>query len=160
MAAPARHTLPGVTLTFESQPCTYTLAQAKAGVIFAYQVNVTQATADVVPTPQDSGQCQTPGASGLTLLAKITEGSQVYCPDCDMGVCQGTPLPATTLTPGVYADNSLTWDGKTWNGPSDTSNPEGPAFTAGAAVVSVTAVGTVNGNAFSVSATLPNTLTP
>jgi hypothetical protein len=158
-AGSSSSTLSGVSIVVDSQLCTYTLEEAQAGITFSYRIIVSQDTPGVIAKPQDTGGCMTPGSSGLSVFTKITEGSQVYCPACDVGLCAPTTPAAAVLKQGVYPD-TFTWDGKTWNGPSDTSNPEGPPFTTGSVTVSLSAIGTVNGTAFTVSAAFPITLTP
>src|SRR5581483_3046517 len=56
--------LPGVSVVFPDQPCTFTLAQAAAGIHVDYQVVVAQGAGSIVPKPQDAGGCGHPGASG------------------------------------------------------------------------------------------------
>src|SRR5258708_735203 len=59
--------LPGVTINFVSPDCTFTLAQAAAGIRIPYQVKIESATTNVVPKPQDAGGCDIPDQSGLIL---------------------------------------------------------------------------------------------
>jgi hypothetical protein len=132
-------TLPGVSIVFDSQPCTFTLAQAAAGVHIGYQVVVGMSGDSVVPKPQDAGGCGAPGPSGLIVFESLAGGGQHYCL-CDVGLC---PTPSTTpvpLVPGMYP-GSFAWDGKNWGGPSDTGNPEGAPFPPGQYTLTVSAVG-------------------
>jgi len=63
-------------------------------------------------------------------------------------------LPAGQ-TPGAFA-----WTGVNWTGPSDTGNPYGAPFPAGAYTLEVSTIGRVDGVNFSVSNTFAVTLTP
>jgi hypothetical protein len=78
-------------------------------------------------------------------LAEIVDDGQkdqgqTYCV-CDMGLPTGKSnelhVPA-----GTYA-GSFMWNGKNWNGPSDTMSPKGAAFPAGSYVLTVQGAGTL-----------------
>ena len=47
-----------------------------------------------------------------------------------------------TVKKGTYT-HSFTWDGRNWNGPSDTGQPKGPAFPPGTYTLTVTVHGKV-----------------
>lgn len=136
---PSSSNLPGVSIQFADAPCTFSLAQAAAGIHVAYQVVVAQTLSRVHPTPGDAGHCQAPGASGLIVGFSFDGGGQRYCL-CDTGLC-----PATTFTTTPAAgttDATIDWDGRNWSGPSDTGNPEGAAFPVGTYQLTLTAAGT------------------
>lgn len=151
----------GVTISFPAATCTFSVAQARAGVQFTYEVSVQQVISDISPRAQDTGSCGAPGESGLILFEQITDGDQRYCL-CDRGLC-APQQPLTILRPGRYA-RTFSWDGQNWTGPSDTSNPKGGPFPAGDYDLSVSAVGTwrIQGNdqPFEVVGTMQITLTP
>lgn len=150
--------LPGVTIAFRAPvDCIFTLAQAAAGISIPYDVIVANDVANVVPTPQDVGHCERPGASGLILFERLASAWQNYCV-CDTGYCGGGYLPAETLRAGTYG-SAFAWDGKNWGGPSSTHNPEGAPFPAGVYTLVVSATGTYWGSTFTVSATLAIRLT-
>ncbi len=157
----ASSSLPGVTVSFPDASCRFSLAQARAGVQLAYQVSVEQSIGDVSPRSQDTGGCGAPEDSGLIFFEQITGDNQRYCL-CDRGLCE-PKQPVTTLRPGRYT-GSVAWDGRNWNGPSDTSSPKGDPFPAGDYEFSVSAVGTwrVQGGdqPFEVAGTMHITLTP
>lgn len=157
----ASSTLPGVAISFPDAPCRFTLAQAQAGVQLSYEVVVDQTLGGVLPRAQDAGGCGTPGDSGLIVFERLTGAGQRYCL-CDRGLCP-PQLSLTTVQPGRHA-GSITWDGRNWTGPSDSSNPKGAPFPAGDYEFSVSAVGTwrVQGTdqPFEVVGTLRVTLTP
>jgi hypothetical protein len=79
------------------------------------------------------------GASAFTFL-QIDGGSAKdrYCA-CDVGYQELGPyedeLPTVPATSHFYP---FTWSGRRWNGPSDTSEPEGAFFDAGPATMTVT----------------------
>lgn len=153
--------LPGVAIAFPPQDCTFTLAEAAAGLTFKYTIDVAQPIADVTPFQSDAGGCGQPDASGLIPFATVAGGDQSYCL-CDVGLCPGTTT-TVDLVPGEFPD-TFAWDGVNWSGPSDTDNPKGAPFPPGDYEVKIVAPGTVGpeGEAteFTVLATLPITLVP
>jgi hypothetical protein len=151
--------LPGVSIAFRSPVvCTFTLAQAQAGIAIPYDVVVASDVADVVPVPQDAGNCGAPGSSGLIVFEQLGGGGQSYCL-CDTGLCPPGSLPPVTLHAGSYG-SSFGWSGRNWAGASDTGNPMGAAFPAGNYALSVSAKGTQGGASFVVTTTLTIHLTP
>lgn len=149
--------LPGVSLSI-SGPCTFTLAQARAGIAVPYALTIAADVSGVVPLPQDAGGCGRPGPSGLILFENLDGGGQRYCL-CDTGLCLPPSQTPVTLRAGTYA-GSFRWDGVNWFGPSDTGNPKGAAFPAGAYQLRVSATGKVAGANFAVAATYPIRLVP
>jgi hypothetical protein len=154
--------LPGVTIDFPAQRCSFTLAEASAGITFHYDVIVAMDGISVVPQPEDAGGCDSAGPSGLIPLSTVSGGGQSYCL-CDVGFCAPPSMTPVTLAMGTYPD-SFTWDGKNWGGPSDTGNPKGPAFPPGHYTLTVSAKGQVEmpGPAapFVVTGTLDIEITP
>lgn len=146
--------LPGVTIVFPPQKCKFTLAEADAGIEFAYEVHVDAPVADVQVYRQDPGKCGEPGPSGLVIEPTISGNGQKYC-HCNQGLCPGLDLPPVTLEPGVYP-SVLEWSGINWGGPH--VDP-GPSFPAGKYVVQERALGhvTVEGvdTEFEIVGTLP-----
>lgn len=148
--------LDGVCIVFPPQQDAFTLAEAAGGVEFKYVVIVTADVMDV--TPQTEVTCDSPGPGGLYVGERVEGDGQNYCV-CDSGLCPPPDDPPFTLKMGQYP-GSLDWDGKNWNGPSDTNNPEGPPFPPGAYTVKIRAIGQHAGQDFEVTADLPITLTP
>jgi len=136
---PSSSNLPGVSIQFADAPCTFSLAQAAAGIHVAYQVVVAQSLSGVHPTPGDAGGCQEPDASGLIVGFSFDGNGQKYC-RCDTGLCATTTF-TTAPAAGAY-DTTIAWDGRNWSGPSDTGNPEGAAFPVGTYQLTLTAIGT------------------
>jgi hypothetical protein len=132
-------TLPGVSIAFTTTDCTYTLAEAAAGITIGYNVVVESDLQGVYPVPQDAGSCDDPNPSGLIPFAVITGGSEKYC-ICDSGRCPGPSGPAVAVIEGSHP-GTLTWDGRNWTGPSDSDNPKGNPFPAGDYTLTVSAVG-------------------
>lgn len=156
----ATSSLPGVSIVFPKQTCTFTLAQAKAGITLRYTVQVAQ-DGTTRPTPQDGGHCERPGKSGLVVHETLGDATHQYCL-CDTGLCASSNAPVP-LVAGSYAHTFL-WDGKSWGGPSDTGLPKGPAFPPGTYTLRVDAKGTVDvgdggTQAYEVVGSLPITLT-
>ena len=146
--------LPGVSIVVRG-PCTFTLAQAAAGVDVAYDVVVDAELTGVEPAPQDAGGCGRPGASGLILFESLSGGGHLYAL-LDSGLCEPS-TPSTTLPKGTWT-SSFHWTGRNWEGPSDTGNPMGAPFPAGSYTFRASAVGRWNGAAFEVRAAVPVTL--
>ncbi len=148
--------LTGVSIEFPPQPCTFTLAEAAAGLKFDYSVEIAGELSGV--TRDSNTTCGEPGASGLIVSYSITGGDQGYCL-CDSGLCPGPDPTPVTLAPGSFPDFA-DWNGTNWNGPSDTNNPYGPPFPPGDYTLRVAAIGTVDGAAYEVVCELPITLVP
>ena len=148
--------LAGVCIVFPPQQDSFTLAEAKAGVLFNYQVVVLADVMDV--TTEAINICDQPGPGGLFVGERIEGNGQSYCL-CDQGKCPNPMVPPFVLAAGVYPD-SLPWDGVNWSGPSDFNNPKGPPFPPGMYTVTVRAIGQHAGQAFEVIGELPITLTP
>ena len=149
-------TLPGVCIRMDAQDGLTSLKQAAAGIAIPYTVIVEADVADVVPLPQDAGQCGQPGASGLILFERLTGNGQSYCL-YDTGLCMGPDTTPRTIAAGS-TPGSFAWEGRNWGGPSDTGNPQGDPFPAGSYTLEVSAVGTVGGANFTVSNTFTITL--
>ncbi len=144
--------LEGVEIAILGERCSWTKAELAAGVLIPYQVRVDSALT-VIPAAQDAGGCERPGPSGLTISFRIQNlQNEVYCL-CDVGLCMASQDPSV-LVAGTY-HQEIEWSGTTWNGPSDTGNPLGPAFSAGPATLTVSALGKKSdGSSFSVSSTM------
>jgi len=156
--------LPGVSITFSTSACSWTLAEAAAGLKFGYQVVVEDDLPGVLPKPQDAGWCGQPGPSGLITFGRVNGNDQNYC-ICDTGLCQGPSEVPVTLKAGTY-DGVFEWDGVNWGGPSDTGNPKGEAFPPGTYTLTISAKGTWEDPAagvmppFTVTGTFVVNLTP
>jgi len=146
-------TLAGVSLEITATDCTFTVAEAAAGIEIPYQIVVSAAVPNVYPARQ--GGCKDADASGLYPFEKLTGGTESYC-RCDEGLCPGPGPDPVTLPAGTYP-GIFQWDGVNWSGPSDTGNPKGPPFPPGDYTLVVSANGQFeNGGAkddFLVSAT-------
>ncbi len=154
--------LTGVHLVLDASRCLFTLAQARAGLVFPFDLTIDANIDGVIPRPQDAGGCGTGDPSGLFPFGTVSGAGQSYC-ICDTGLCPGPSTTPITLTAGTF-HGTFEWDGTNWMGPSDTGNPHGPAFPVGTYAVRVSAVGTrtVGGvtTPFTVASTLPITLVP
>lgn len=123
-----------------SQPCSYTAAQVAAGISIAYEeILQVDSGIELHPAFADAGRCASPDDAGLIVGYTISGSGQSYCL-CDIGFCQGEPLSSTPVN-GVH-DRSFTWDGRNWNGPSDTNNAEGAPFPPGSYTINLTSTGT------------------
>lgn len=137
----SQSTLPGVSFVFDRQPCERSLGEAVAGFDISYVVDIEAVVPTVAPRSQDSGGCEQPGASGLTVHAQFGDSPHVYC-ECDTGLCPSDPQPPVDLQPGTFADH-VHIQARDWNGPSDTGIEPGEAFPAGNYDVILSATGTV-----------------
>ncbi len=148
-------TLPHVHIDFESTRCVFTLAQAAAKISIAYDLIVDQDVPGFQLTSAYSPPYYSTGAStgDLAISEVLSGGGQQYCL-CDEGLGPATcptsdggttappagtsgPCPPITIPAGTYP-RVFTWDGRNWNGPSDTGNPEGAPFPAGDYELAVT----------------------
>ncbi len=137
-ATDSTSTLPGVSIEFTTTDCTYTLAEAAAGIAIDYNVVVANDVPNVYPAPQDDGGCGEPGSNGLITFAVLEGANQKYCL-CDVGICPA-PSGPITVTKGS-SPGSFSWDGRNWTGPSDTNVPKGNPFPAGSYTLTVSAKG-------------------
>ncbi len=150
-------TIPHVHVDFTSPTCAFSLAQARAGIHFPYRIVIDEDVPGYVSSSLNTdGVLMYPGGSiaGLRVALVLSGGAQHYClcdqggppAFCDLddgGFSFGTGAPAAcnpiTLRQGTYDESwpqfsggqTLAWDGRNWDGPSDTSNPEGNPFPAG-----------------------------
>lgn len=155
--------------------CEFSLAEAMAGISIPYRIHFEHDIANVM-NGDNSLETQ---PTGLHFLESIAGNQQHYCV-CDPGYgtfdClelradYGAPWPEDTpacnfhtLKAGVYKA-AFHWDGRNWNGPSDTTNPEGDSFPAGDYVFTVNAEGYLGPSApygkFQINAKLPVRLLP
>ncbi len=161
----ASSNLPGVQLAFPDQPCSYTAAEVAAGIELVYDEVITAAVAGLRPAPGDAGGCAQPDDAGLIVGYRISGAGQNYCL-CDTGLC-APQSPVTTTVVGSHT-RQIPWDGRNWNGPSDTGNREGAAFPPGTYTITLTASGSRQisdagvdaGGTFSVTASRSITITP
>ena len=155
--------LAGVSIDFPTEDCSFTLAEAAAGIEIPYDVVIDSAVSGVSSDAQDAGGCDQPGPSGMRDFAQLGGSGQNYCL-CDTGFCP-PPVPSTTtLVPGVYG-SVFSWEGRNWNGPSDTVNPQGAPFPAGTYTLTISIEGSVEDSSstnppYTVVGTLEIVLTP
>jgi hypothetical protein len=148
-------TLAGVSIRFPVQPSTFTVAEAARTISFTYEIVVAADVLEVIS--DDQGSCQLPGTTGLILHEVISGSGQRFCA-CDQGRCTQAE-PAVTVHASTY-QRTMSWDGKNWNGPSDTATPEGAPFPPGTYTLTADARGTASGQPFDVSAQFCITLAP
>jgi len=156
--------LPGVAVTFDGAPCSYSLAEVAAGITIPWHEEVDAALTGLHPTQGDAGHCQQPDVAGLIVTYQISGGGQQYCL-CDQGLCAAQTFTTSTTIGDYY--HQIAWDGRNWYGPSDTGNGEGLPFPVGTYTVTLTATGTiegvpdqVSGGPFTLTATRTITITP
>ena len=152
-------TLPGACIRFLDPAPTFSLAKAAAGVEIAYEVIVEADISGVVPRAQDAGDCDIPGASGLTVFERLEGGDLHYCA-CDSGLCAPFEDDSPRTIPAGRSTQRFTWNGTSWDGASDTDNPYGPPMPPGTYVLEVSAVGSVDGALFEIRNSIEVTLTP
>ncbi len=114
---------------FPTQRCQFSVAEAAAGLTFRYGLEVTASESRFVETyPSPLQTCAQPNDSNLYVLERVLGGGQSYCL-CDGGRCV-RPGVVFGATPG-RREFTFAWDGRNWNGPSDTGNPKGAPFPPG-----------------------------
>jgi hypothetical protein len=121
----ASSTLDGVALAFPTARCRYSQSEVAAGIQIPYEVLVSKAVSGVHPAPNDEGDCEKPGPSGVIVGFTISGVGQSYCL-CDLGLCTVTTF-STSPAAGRYP-GTIDWDGTNWRGPSDVPSPKGPPF--------------------------------
>ena len=142
----ATSSLPGVTLRFTGTVCTFTLAQAAAGISIPYELVVDHDIAGTYPHRQYSGDCSSPSHQGVYPLESLTGNGQIYAlvdlglPCADAGANSEPPV---TITKGTYSA-TFQWQGKNYSGPSDTNTRPGAPFPIGNYTLTVDAMGTVD----------------
>lgn len=149
--------LPGVRIVFPDQPCTFSLAQAAAGIRIVYDVVIDAPLAGVVSRPQDAGGASRPGKSGLNPQEILEGNGQRYCM-CDTGLGPDEES-VVDLVAGTFPC-AFEWTGRNWSGPSDTGNRMGAPFPAGSYTLCINAVGSYRGADYWVKASRPVQLTP
>jgi hypothetical protein len=139
-------TLPHVHVQFPAPVCVFTVAQAQAGITIPYDVVVDEDVPGFAPAPYPYPY-SVRDVANLALTAVLSGGGQSYCvcdeglplPSCPVGDGGYTPAYGSlstdacapvTIPHGTYS-MTFTWDGRNWNGPSDTANEEGRLFPAG-----------------------------
>ncbi len=135
-------TLPGVSIKFTTSQRKWSLAEVRAGLRIEYQVAIDHDVENVVPVAQDAGQCDEAHSSGLILFETLKGGGLRYG-IYDQGLCfrpERYKKDPVTLRAGVYP-GAFEWDGRSWDGPSDTFAQKGDYFPVGTYTLTVSAVG-------------------
>ncbi len=139
-AARSYSNLEGVRIEFPEQPCRYTLAEAAAGIELRYDVVVEKDLGEIrvhlTPELACRGVAQ---VSSLSVIERIVGDGQSYC-RCDFGISSRGWEIAAELEVGHFPV-SVAWDGRNWNGPSDTRNEPGPLFPPGESELELIASG-------------------
>ncbi|WP_437505950.1 hypothetical protein [Sorangium sp. So ce1099] len=133
-------TIPGVKITIESSRCAYREGEAAE---FVYTVTTDSSVPPIdIAASTGCGRCVEPTSDPLSFVSYKISGSsfqgepQSYCL-CDVGCCPPDES-ATVQVDATTATQTIHWSGRQWNGPSDTSNPEGDFFAPGSYEVEVT----------------------
>jgi len=139
-------TLDGVETVLLPSKCTYTVAEATAGVSVPFVVVVRDTVPHFLATPLDSGGCSQPDTTGFETFVEVTSiaddgGGQRYC-QCDIGLCHDPIALPVDLTPGCR-NGTVRWEGVNWTGPSDFGNPKGAPFSPGQYVLTVRQAGRI-----------------
>jgi hypothetical protein len=130
-----------VTIEFPDVGYRFTLAEAAAGVKLNYTIVVADDVPGVIPKSQRTVDGAGPGRTGLLEFEKISGHEQSYSL-FDFGYAQPRPAEPITLKKGRYAC-AVEWNGRNWDGPSDTSHGYGPPFPPGEYQLAVSMVGHV-----------------
>jgi hypothetical protein len=132
--------LSGVSIEVMAPTCTFTVAQAQAGIEIEYAILVDADIAGVFPDEYGSANCTELDALQLLVSERLfDDGDSVYCV-CDKGLCPPWTPPEVTVLAGVYV-RLFEWEGHAWNGPSDTRTPYGDPFPPGTYRLELRAIG-------------------
>lgn len=139
----ATSTLPGVSIEILG-PARFTPnappdAPSPWRVEIRYRVVVDLPLAGIVPRPQDDGNCQEAGPSGLITHQTLAGDGHRHCL-CDVGLCGLGKREPRQLVPGRHEHVFRAW-AVDWYGPSDYGQPRGDPFPAGTYRFSVSATG-------------------
>ena len=118
-----------IEIVFPKTEYEFTLAEAAKGIKIDYKIEIRKDFPGVVPLPQGDSECAPPGPSGLYPFEEISGQEQRYGIR-DRGMCPGKERRPGTITRATY-QQSFEWDGRNWNGPSDTNQPKGKPFPPG-----------------------------
>jgi hypothetical protein len=152
--------LENISIHFNQSTASFTLAQAQAGVHIGYTIAISEDVDTIYSI--DMASCNSPDSTGLIPFEVLHGNGQAYCL-CDNGFCPYKPEgDLSSLNHGIYP-RSFAWHGRNWQGRSDTNNPLGEPFPAGAYMLNVCVKGRslVNGSyqEFLVSDSIPVILT-
>jgi hypothetical protein len=139
--APAKKLEDAVKIKLAKREFTFTVAEAAKGIKIPYEIVVADDIPGVAPMPPGPSFNTPAGKSGLYPYIRITGNDQVYAP-LDYGLGAPPEPQFQALKKGTYAA-SFDWDGRNWQGPSDTGQARGAAFPPGTYTITVTAVGRV-----------------
>lgn len=126
-----------IRIEFDQPSYSFTLAEVARGVTIRYRVTVLRELDGMHPQSQTTGTWQ--GQADLLPFAWIQGNGQQYRP-WDFGLGPAPAMKPVTITKGAR-DYRLDWDGRNWQGPSDTSNPKGPPFPPGRYTITVRIMG-------------------
>lgn len=130
--------VPGAHVDLSKTPCVFSISQNPNYFKLPFQVVVE--TSEMLTPGRNLGQCAPPdnwmyGGVGtwLRIEGKVGGQEQVWC-QCDTGPCffmgGANDDKWVATTPGVY-DAQISWDGKNFQGASDTQQVPGKAFPPG-----------------------------
>jgi hypothetical protein len=132
--------LPGVSLEVVSTDCTFTLAEAAAGIVIDYRLEIEQTLEGVATAEYGSANCVFEVPEEGLLISEILEGDGQYYCVCDVGLCPPFELVPRTLAAGSFP-LAFSWDGRNWTGPSDYGQPKGDPFPAGVYTLELRGIG-------------------
>ena len=135
----ATSTLPGVAIEITTSSCVWSLEEAAAGLKVGYQVEIDEEVTGIVSLPQDAGYCGQPDETGLILFPRVDGDGHIWC-ICDTGLCAGPDETPKPLQAGTYP-SVFEWDGREFQGPSDTGFKPGEPFPPGVYTLSLRAIG-------------------
>lgn len=136
--------IPGAKLDLSKTPCVFSISQAGGTFALPYDVIVKAAT-PLWNTDPNAGQCPPQnvfgGVATFVTLEGLGDGTpQKWCL-CDVGLCAPPKdISYTATTPGTYT-HAFTWDGKNFQGPSDTNQQPGAPFPPGQYTLTVKSQG-------------------
>lgn len=118
-----------VKIEFLKKEYTYTVAEAAKGIKIPYKIIVEQDLSNVIPLPYGPSNYTPAGPSGMHPLERISGNGNNYAL-LDFGLGRPPQEIVKTIKKGTYT-HTFEWDGRNWNGPSDTGQPKGKPFPPG-----------------------------
>ena len=146
-ACVAKHegSIPGALIDLAKTPCVFSISKAAGKFALPYQIVIDKAT-QVFMTDPNAGQCPPSndfgGLSTFVTLDGIGDGTpQQWCL-CDVGLCAapGGDFKYVATKPGKYS-HEFVWDGKNFQGPSDTGMKPGAPFPPGEYTLKIKSTG-------------------
>lgn len=135
--------LPGIRIEFTTTDCSWTLAQARAGLHVDYRVRVDRDIKGIVPAASGACGCGQPHISGLTLTEELQGADHRVCIG-NAETCLGPVEEPVTLRKGTYP-GTMTLEGPSEARAGNRAGATGVPFAPGNYTLTVRAAGVRQG---------------